>query len=58
MSEEEENISQEQLANSNEQAKEVDENISQEQTIKQPEITNQISEIENMEVHHHPRVEK
>ena len=54
MSEEEENISQEQLANSNEQAKEVNKNTSQEQTIKQPEITNQTSEVENMEVHHHP----
>ena len=40
-------------------SEEASENISQEQTIEQPETTNpkseiQTSEIENMEVHHHP----
>jgi len=42
---------------------EVNENISQEQTIEQPQTINQTSdiaksEIQNMEVHHHPKVEK
>ena len=46
-----------------ESPKEVNENISQEQTIEQPQTINQTSdiaksEIQNMEVHHHPKVEK
>ena len=45
-----------------ESPKEVNENISQEQTIEQPQTINQTSdiaksEIQNMEVHHHPKVE-
>ena len=41
----------------------MNENISQEQTIEQPQTINQTSdiaksEIQNMEVHHHPKVEK
>jgi hypothetical protein len=61
---EDENITEENskqhLANNNE---EVNESISQEQTIEQTQITNEASdlsksEIEDMEVHHHPKVEK
>src|ERR1700686_354541 len=51
---EEQNIDSGRENSKSESPKEVNENISQEQTIEQPEPTIQKSEIENMEVHHHP----
>jgi hypothetical protein len=56
---EDQNIPEENIENENSKSEEVNENISQEQTIVKSETTNpnpeiQKSEIENMEVHHHP----
>lgn len=53
MADEDKNIPEENL---NEET--ANENISQEQIIAQPEIQNTKPETENMEVHHHPHVEK
>jgi hypothetical protein len=53
-----ENLQEEHPNDENSKSEEVSENISLEQTIEQPVTQNLKQETENMEVHHHPKVEK